>query len=71
MLPKDEAIFAYERYTENEKLVVLCNFTEEEQVLTDENILNDIKKGSVLANNVPDIIEGTLRPYEAIVYQIK
>ncbi|EFR95231.1 oligo-1,6-glucosidase, partial [Listeria innocua FSL J1-023] len=55
----------------NEKLVVLCNFTEEEQVITDENILNDIKKGSVLVNNVPNIIEGTLRPYEAVVYQIK
>ncbi|HAA7016331.1 TPA_asm: glucohydrolase [Listeria monocytogenes] len=71
LLPKDEAIFAYERYTENEKLVVLCNFTEEEQVISDENILNEIQKGSVLVNNVPNIIEGTLRPYEAIVYQIK
>ncbi|EAF0291606.1 alpha-glucosidase [Listeria monocytogenes] len=71
LLPKDEAIFAYERYTENEKLVVLCNFTEEEQVISDETILNEIQKGSVLVNNVPNIIEGTLRPYEAIVYQIK
>ncbi|TYV03733.1 glycoside hydrolase family 13 protein [Listeria monocytogenes] len=71
LLPKDEAIFAYERYTENEKLVVLCNFTEEEQVIFDENILNELQKGSVLVNNVPNIIEGTLRPYEAIVYQIK
>ncbi|RZH79544.1 glucohydrolase, partial [Staphylococcus aureus] len=61
----------YERYTENEKLVVLCNFTEEEQVISDETILNEIQKGSVLVNNVPNIIEGTLRPYEAIVYQIK
>ncbi|EHP2985835.1 TPA: glycoside hydrolase family 13 protein [Listeria monocytogenes] len=71
LLPKDEAIFAYERYTENEKLVVLCNFTEEEQVISDETILSEIQKGSVLVNNVPNIIEGTLRPYEAIVYQIK
>ncbi|EJM2934460.1 alpha-glucosidase [Listeria monocytogenes] len=71
LLPKDEAIFAYERYTENEKLVVLCNFTEEEQVISDETILNEIQKGSVLVNNVPNIIEGTIRPYEAIVYQIK
>ncbi|EJY1256617.1 alpha-glucosidase [Listeria monocytogenes] len=71
LLPKDEAIFAYERYTENEKLVVLCNFTEEEQVISDKTILNEIQKGSVLVNNVPNIIEGTLRPYEAIVYQIK
>ncbi|HBK0224560.1 TPA: hypothetical protein LET89_002839, partial [Listeria monocytogenes] len=46
-------------------------FTEEEQVISDENILNEIQKGSVLVNNVPNIIEGTLRPYEAIVYQIK
>ncbi|MBC1737643.1 glycoside hydrolase family 13 protein [Listeria seeligeri] len=71
LLPNDEAVFAYERYTNDGKLVVLCNFTEDEQIITDKNILNDIKKGTVLVNNVPDIIEGTLRPYEAIVYQVK
>lgn len=71
LLPNDEAVFAYERYTNDEKLVVLCNFTEDEQIITDQNILNDIKKGTVLVNNVPNIIEGTLRPYEAIVYQVK
>ncbi|MBC2256581.1 alpha-glucosidase [Listeria ivanovii] len=71
LLPNDEAVFAYERYTNDEKLVVLCNFTEDEQIITDKNILNDIKKGTVLVNNVRDIIEGTLRPYEAIVYQVK
>ncbi|PZF90003.1 glucohydrolase [Listeria ivanovii] len=71
LLPNDEAIFAYERYTNDEKLIVLCNFTEEEQVITDQSILNDIKKGTILVNNVPEIIEGTLRPYEAIVYQVK
>ncbi|KAF3475098.1 oligo-1,6-glucosidase, partial [Listeria monocytogenes] len=71
LLPKDVAIFAYERYTENEKLVVLRNFTEEEQVIFNENILNELQKGFALVNNVPNIIEGTLRPYEAILYQIQ
>lgn len=30
LLFKDEVIFVYECYIENEKLVVLCNFIEEE-----------------------------------------
>ncbi len=62
-------MFAYERTLEAQRLLVLCNFTKEEQVL---DIPEEVRypDGKVLISNYgrkeTDDIQ-VLRPYEAVV----
>ncbi|WNF21019.1 alpha-glucosidase [Mesobacillus jeotgali] len=74
LVPEDENIYVYTRTLESQKLLVLLNFTNEEQAF--EVPLNlQGKKNEILISNYKTS-EGygsqvSLRPYEAIVYLIE
>lgn len=61
-------IFAYERRSENEKVVVLCNFSSEEIFLEEEALLTEIAKAELIVQNYKEVELGKLRPYETVVY---
>lgn len=72
LIPKDEHIYAYERISENEKLLILCNFYE-----TVRTFNYHVAKGAnieILLSNYNDsdidLSNIYLRPYEAIIYTI-
>ncbi|MDO4272475.1 MAG: alpha-glucosidase [Eubacteriales bacterium] len=74
LAPEDPAVYAYTRTLENEKLLVICNFTKENQTfLTPEEFSgkDDIK---VMISNYKDTecaANMVLRPFEAVVFQLK
>ena len=61
LCPEDEAVFAYTRDTDTQHLLVVCNFTGQEQRF---DIPEDFKAAETLIANYPDRTT-TLRPYEA------
>lgn len=68
-----DEVYAYMRSYGDEKLLVLCNFTKEEQRFAYPREL-DGKKNELLIGNYADApwqtaVEYTLRPYEAVVYR--
>ena len=65
---EDKNIFAYSRETENEKLVVICNFYGEE---VSYEVEEDLDNMEVLISNYDDKVANVLRPYEATMYYIK
>jgi glucan 1,6-alpha-glucosidase len=67
LCPEDERIFAYTRDTDSEHLLVVCNFTGEEQSFT---IPESYKSAQCLLSNYPAPAE-TLRPYEARMLYFK
>jgi oligo-1,6-glucosidase len=74
LVPEDESIYVYTRTLESQKLLVLLNFTDEEQGFAVPVELQG-KKNEILISNY-EASEGygsviSLRPYEAIVYLIK
>jgi oligo-1,6-glucosidase len=74
LVPEDEKIYVYTRTLESQKLLVLLNFTKEEQSFDVPADLQG-KKSEVLISNY-ESSEGygsiiSLRPYEAIVYMIQ
>jgi oligo-1,6-glucosidase len=74
LVPEDEKIYVYTRNLESQKLLVLLNFTKEEQSFEVPADLQG-KKSEVLISNY-ESSEGygsiiPLRPYEAIVYMIQ
>lgn len=76
ILPEDDAIFAYIRSTENEKLLVINNFYAKEAVFTvPDNIDLTGYTGNIMLSNYSDssaqFNQVTLRPYESIVYHLK
>lgn len=70
LLPKHEAIFAYRRQLDREKLIVICNFSAIAQRIEDETLLKDIAHGQVLLTNSEVIDTNVLEAYQAIVYKI-
>jgi oligo-1,6-glucosidase/glucan 1,6-alpha-glucosidase len=68
----DESIYAYERILENEKLLIVCNFYEQETNFSYSITSNS--KAEILISNYSDSISDleniTLRPYEATIYKI-
>lgn len=66
------SIFAYERNSEKEKLIVLCNFSGDELVLDDKALIGEAAGAEVVVQNYKDILLGeerlVLRPYEAVVF---
>ncbi|WP_088041103.1 alpha-glucosidase [Bacillus sp. EAC] len=68
----DEKVFAYTRQLNDEKLVIVANFTEEETEFQYKTDNNDAK---ILLSNYENSCETiekiSLRPFEAIVYKIK
>ncbi len=63
LLPEDEAIFAYERSLDGQRLLVVCSFRGE----TIPDPLWETERGMtrLIGNYSPEGAEGTLRPYEA------
>lgn len=65
LLEDDDQIFAYTRENDQEKVLVLCNFSREEAVFAD---MDRWSNGTVLIANYPDWENnGRLRPYEAVM----
>jgi glucan 1,6-alpha-glucosidase len=61
LCPEDEKVFAYTRDTEDKHLLVVCNFSEEEQAF---QIPEQFRDAQVLIGNYKDRAD-VLRPYEA------
>lgn len=64
LIPENPHIFAYLRETEGETMLVVCNFTDQEQ-LPEGIVLPDADR--CLLSNYPDHVN-ILRPYEAKLY---
>ena len=67
LLPEDERIFAYERESEREKLLVVCNFSGNEQTFTPSH---EYETGRCLISNYGDL-DKCLRPYEAYMIYVQ
>ncbi len=63
LCPEDEAVFAYTRDTENAHLLVVCNFTAQQQKF---DIPEGFKNAKSLLSNYSDTAD-CLRPYEAMM----
>ncbi|MBT2640565.1 alpha-glucosidase [Bacillus sp. ISL-39] len=71
LLEDHPKIFAYERRSENEKVVVLCNFSSEEIFLEGEALLTEITNAELIVQNYKEVELGKLRAYETVVYYQK
>jgi len=72
--PEDERIFAYTRSFEEEKLLVLCNFKEEQASFTLPEELHAYSATRLIGNYDQEeegISSKPLRPYECRVYHLK
>ncbi|ABX42703.1 glycoside hydrolase family 13 protein [Lachnoclostridium phytofermentans] len=68
LLPEDKNIFAYVRTLKDSKIVVVCNFYENE---VEYNIPKEYEeKKEVLISNYGLSLTGRLRPFEAIMYRV-
>ena len=69
LLPDSDSVFAYTRTLDKERLLVLCNFTEEEQHIEIPKEFQGNNNKILISNygreNVGKM--NVLRPYEAIV----
>ena len=65
LLPEDENIFAYTRTLDNQKLLVVCNFSKSEQKFD----FSGYENAKVLISNYngDTVKDGILKPYEATV----
>ncbi|WP_010285514.1 glycoside hydrolase family 13 protein [Bacillus timonensis] len=74
LMKDDESIYAYTRTLNDEKLLVICNFTQEQVDFKLPSDLNDTNKQLLISNydvNENESIEHfSLRPYETRVYKI-
>ena len=72
LCPEDKNIFAYTRELNKDKILVVCNFYDEEVTFSFDG---DFNYADILLSNYKDsstLIEKlSLRPYEAIIYRIK
>ena len=69
LMPEDESLYVYTRTLDNEKLLVICNFTEEIRKMQLPEEFRD-REGNVMISNYSDFQpakELTLRAYEAVV----
>jgi oligo-1,6-glucosidase len=74
LLPEDENIYVYTRTLDSQKLLVILNFTGEEQIFTLPADLKDMKSDVLVSNyeTAPEYVSSIpLRPYEAIVYLLE
>ena len=70
LCPEDEQIFAYRRYLDDQEMLVVCNFSDQEVLFEVPDILKG-KEGSLLIGNYAEAVYGEkmlIRPYEARVY---
>lgn len=69
--PESEKLFIYKRLLDKKQLLVICNFSEKEQLWEMPGEFHD-KNPQLLISNYEDKMFGeriTLRPYEAVVWQ--
>ena len=67
--PEHPNLFVYTRMLGNESLLVVCNFSEEDQTYC---IPAEYEDADILIANYPDKAPaGTVRPWEAVVYHRK
>ncbi len=72
LLPEDPAVYAYTRSLGEEKLLILCNFSREEQKVDLPASCKEENPEVLIANyKDPSLERETLRPYEAVVYYYK
>ena len=64
LLPEDKDLFVYERSLDGKKLLVVCNFSENER----EFDFNAVKNGEILINNYTDfnLNNKKMRPFDAV-----
>lgn len=64
LLPEDPDLYVYTRTLDNQKILVVCNFSENERTYD----FGEFADGKVLIQNYKDsnFKEGTLKPYEAV-----
>lgn len=68
VLPEDSRVFAYRRSFEKERILVICNFTEQEVSVTIPEI-DGIEEKEYLIHNYKEtssMHQGIIRPYEAV-----
>lgn len=68
VLPEDSRIFAYRRSLEKERILVICNFTDQEVSVTSPE-LDGIEEKEYLIHNYKEtssMHQGIIRPYEAV-----
>ena len=65
LLLEDEDLFVYERSLDGKKLLIACNFSENER----EFDFDIVKNGKILTNNYEEfnLINKKLRPFETVV----
>lgn len=68
LLEDSGSVYAYERHYHDEKLVVACNFTDQEISC---DVADDVSGGKELISNYKEHQKGVLRPYEARVIYCK
>lgn len=67
--PEDEKLFIYKRTLNQKRLMVICNFTDQD-VLMPESVKKQIPENAeILISNYVENLNHLLRPYEAVVYQ--
>jgi oligo-1,6-glucosidase len=71
ILEENEQIYAYTRTLGNEKLLVLCNFANEEVTFTLPETIDYSVSEKLVGNDENDELLSPLQPYEARVYLIK
>ena len=74
LVPEDENIYVYTRTLASQKLLVLLNFTNQEQIFDVPDELQGKKHEILISNYEASISYGSeisLKPYEAIVYKIQ
>lgn len=68
LLPNNSHIFAYVRTLHNSRIVILCNFYQQEVEYQLQKEYTDM--GELLISNYDDYIMNRLRPYEACMYRL-
>ena len=68
LMPDDEDIFAYTRQYKNQKWLVIANLSSHSRSL---EILNKFNESKIVISNYEEIKTGLLRPYEALILQVK
>ncbi|MVX64009.1 alpha,alpha-phosphotrehalase [Clostridium chromiireducens] len=74
ILEESEEIYAYTRTLDNEKLLVICNFTEKETLFQTPSDINTNFQKLIISNYdviTHDFTNMILRPYEARVYLLQ
>lgn len=67
LCPDDEKIYAFTRTLGDEKLLVICNFTDETLEIPEDAAALKKAAKAVMISNYSEASD-TLRPYEAVVY---